>query len=126
MLDAAAHKAIFTALTAALSPIKAYDAVPQGAAYPYVVIDSQEQTPDDPLTSRRDERMFYLSIWSQYRGQKEVLDILSLVDSALHQQRLAMDEGRCVRVYVENKRTMREPDNLTFQGAAKVRFILEH
>lgn len=127
MIDSAVQKAIYQALSTALSgAADVYDAVPQNAEYPYVVIDSQESIPSEPFNSRRDERFVYLSVWSQYRGQKEVLDILSLIDSALHRKQLSIETGRIVIVYVENKRTMREPDNMTFQGAAKIRLITEH
>lgn len=127
MIDAKVQESLYEALSTALTGVAAvYDAVPQKATYPYVVIDSQEIMPNEPFTSRRDERYVYLSVWSQYRGQKEVLNILSLIDSALHRKQLPIDTGRIVIVYVENKRTMREPDNLTFQGAAKIRLITEH
>lgn len=127
MIDSAVQKSIYEALSTALSGVaNVYDAVPQNTAYPYVVIDSQESVPNEPFTSRRDERFVYLSVWSQYRGQKEVLDILSLIDSALHRKKLPIDTGRIAIVYVKNRRTMREPDNLTFQGAATIQLITEH
>jgi hypothetical protein len=127
MIDAEVQESLYETLVTALTGVATvYDAVPQGATYPYVVIDSQEIVPFDPFNSRRDERFVYLSVWSQYRGQKEVLNILSLIDSALHRKKLPIDEGRIAMVYVTDKRTMREPDNLTFQGAIKVRLITEH
>lgn len=128
----AVQKAIYTALTAgfaASSPsinVPVYDAVPQDSAYPYVVIDRMEVVSDDPLSSRRDVRFMYLSIWSRWRGQKQVLDLLSIIDSTLHHKKLQMESGRMVMCYVDGKRTMRDSDNLTFQGAVKLRIITEH
>jgi hypothetical protein len=121
----AVQKAVFEALDAALScPV--YDRVPQGAAYPYVTLSGQMATPDDPLNSRRDERFVYLNVWSQYAGQKEVLDIMATIDAILHRARLSMDSGRMVRAYVTRKMTNREPDNETYQGAVTVRILTEH
>lgn len=109
-----------------LTNAEVYDAVPQNAAYPYVVIDDTTILPDDPLAKRRDERIVYLSVWSKYRGQKEVLSILAQIDQLLHRQRLPMDTGRMVQCFVIGKLTRREPDNLTFQGRATLRIITEH
>ncbi len=122
----AVQKAIYTTLTTALYPVKVYDAVPQGAAYPYVVINNTEVMNADFLNSRKDERFIYLSIWSQYRGQKEVIDIMTDIDDALHRKALSLESGSMVQSFVQNKHTMREPDNLTFQGSVKLRIITQH
>ena len=119
------QKAILEALQTALdTPV--YDDVPQGAAYPYVVISNQVIRPDDPLTRRRDDRFVYLSVWSEYAGQFEVLNIMAAIDATLHQARLPMESGRMVRSYVVRKITQREPDNKTFMGMTTVRVITEH
>lgn len=130
----AAQKAIFGALNGNLtygtaSPADAvpvYDAVPQAAAYPYVVLESQIAEIDDPLASRRDVRFFYLSVWSTYTGQKEVVEIMQQIDTILANARLTMESGRMVRCYVIRKRTMREPDNVTFMGQVTLRMLTEH
>lgn len=130
---AAIQKAIFTVLdgnitiTKAGSPftVPVYDYVPQDSAYPYVVIDGTEIINDDPLASRRDERMIYLSVWSQYLGQKETWDILAAIDNLLHNTKPVPDVGRIAICRVNSKRTVREPDNLTFQGQAKIHVLTE-
>jgi orotate phosphoribosyltransferase len=78
------------------------------------------------LNSRKDERMVYLSIWSQYRGQKEVVEIMADIDDALHRKALTLESGTMVQSFVQNKHTSREPDNLTFQGSVKLRIITQH
>jgi len=119
------QKAIYTALTNALS-CGVYDSVPQGAAYPYVVMDREEAIDADYLSNRKDERFLYLSVWSRYHGQKEVKEIMADIDAALHRQKLAMDSGRMVICYVQRKTTVRDSDNLTFQGAVTLRVLTEH
>lgn len=121
----AVQTALYAALSAGLScPV--YDRVPKRAAYPYVVIDRSDASPDDPLSSRRDIRVFYLSVWSTYPGQKGVLGILAAVDAALHNARPAMATGRWVTSRVIRKSTQREPDGETFQGQAVIEITTEH
>jgi predicted nucleotidyltransferase len=124
-MNNALQKAVYNALDAALS-CKVYDAVPQGAAYPYVVIDRIDANNADYLISRKDESYLYLSVWSVYRGQREVNDIMAAMDAALHRQKLAMDDGRMVICFVQRKSTMRDADNLTFQGAVTLKVLIEH
>ena len=119
-------KAVYTRLSSALSPVKVYDSVPQGAAYPYVVIESIMGLQSDFLVSRKDEFFVYLSIWSQYKGQKQVVDIIADIYDALHRTQLSMDTGRMIECTVQEKRTIRDADNLTFQGALKLRIMVEH
>lgn len=120
------QEAIFDALEAACSPTKVYNHVKQGTSYPYVVMDGSAITPDDPLAKRRDEQYFYLSVWSQYKGEKEILEIMKKIYDALHQRKLPSSTGRIVRVYVQSRITRREPDNLTYQGTMTLRVIVEH
>lgn len=129
----AVQKAIYQALNNVItingSPgvqVRVYDRVPTDAAYPYVTIDSQFVAPADFLNSRKDERFVYLNIWSQYKGQKEVLEIYGEIERLLHQKRLPLDTGTMVRAYVRTANTQREPDNETFMGRVTVRVIATH
>lgn len=127
------QKAIFSALDAALS-VPVYDAVPQDAVQPYVVLASQLSVPDDPLNSRRDERHFYINVWSGKgdssglgpKGQRQALEIMGQIDAALHQARLPMDTGRMVRSYVVRKLSQPDIDGETWVGRVTVRVITEH
>jgi hypothetical protein len=89
-------------------------------------MDAQAVTPSEPINSRRDERFFYLNVWSTWPGQKEVLDILAEIDTALHRKKLTMSTGRWVRSFVERKATSRDTDGKTYMGRATVRVITEH
>lgn len=109
-------------------PMTVYDSVPQGAARPYVAFDRQIAEPheSEPLGSRRDTRFIYLSVWSDYRGQKEVVEIIEAIDARLHRSKLTLATGRMVRCEVLRRVTTPEPDNLTFQGQITLRIITEH
>ena len=121
--------ALFSTLKTALASSPAvplYDFVPQGTKYPYVTIDYQTDMNADFLSLRKTEKMLYLSVWSDYRGQKQVLDIMSRIDTALHHASLTLTSGRIAQMRVLSKRTNREPDGVTYMGQVKLQVLLEH
>ena len=121
----AVQTAVYGLLSAGLScPV--YDHVPEDSAYPYVVIDRTVVGTDDTFSTRRDERFVTLSVWSQYRGQKEVVDIIAEIDTALHNQRPTLTNGRVVQMRIDRRDTNREPDGLTYMGQVSVRIVTEH
>lgn len=121
----ALQKAIYSTLDGALTdPV--YDSVPSTASPPYVVIESQIATSADFLARKKDRIFVYLSVWSTYRGQKEVLGVMAEIYEALHQKSLTMDAGRMVRAYVTRRRTQRDVDERTFQGMVTVECLIEH
>lgn len=121
----ALHKALLAALDAALT-VDVWDAVPQGSAYPYVTLDTSMAANADYLTSRKDERFVFLSIWSETRGQEEVLSIIGQIDAAMSGATLTLDTGRVARVWIDRKSTQRDADNVTFMGQVVLRIITEH
>jgi hypothetical protein len=119
--------ALYTYLSANMTtPI--YDAVPQKAAFPYVTIDHQEAINMDYLSERKDRRMVYFTIWSNYRGQKEVLNILTEMDGLLNQEytiATALDD-KIAQMKVMSKRTNRDADGVTYMGQLRLQVLLEH
>ena len=124
----ALHKALLASLqTACTSATGVYDGVPQGATYPYVVIDYSYANNRDflSLDERMEERYVYLSIWSRLHGQREIMDLITQIQT-IHEQPLTLDTGTAVSVRVENTRTYRENDALTFRGQVVLRVITTH
>lgn len=121
----AVQTAIYAALDAALS-VPVYDSAPQDAAFPYVTFDFQDVANRDMLNQRMDNRTFYFAVWSDYRGQKEVLEVMAAIDAALHEKRLTLSTGRLVQMRVLSKRTNREPDGLTYMGQLRLQVLTEH
>ena len=121
----ALHKALLARLDANLS-VPVWDAVPQRSAFPYVTIDTSISTNIDHLVERKDERFVFLNVWSETRGQEEVLSIMGQIDAALHNASLTLDTGRVARILVERKFTQRDADDVTFQGQVTLRIITEH
>ena len=120
----ALHKALLASLESACS-CSVYDAVPQDASYPYVVMDDTQVGNEDFVNGRLDRRFYYLSIWSRNPGQAEVMGIIEEID-AIHEQKLTLDTGDACSVRIERKRTNREPDNLTFMGHVTLRILTTH
>lgn len=121
--------AIYSALTTALSSAPAvavYDYTPQDTAYPYVTISFQDDANADFLSERKTRKVMYFAVWSDYRGQKEVLEIMARIEEALHQQTLALSSGRIAQMRVLSQRTNREPDGQTFMGQLRLEVLLEH
>lgn len=121
----ALQQALCSALADAL-PCPVYDAVPQGAAYPYVTLEREVVANEDLLNRRLDRRFFYLSVWSQHQGQKEVKEIMAAIDAALHEKPLPLETGRAVSVRVERKDTTRDADGTTYMGRVTLRILTTH
>lgn len=127
--NVAFRTAVYAALNTALSSspaVPVYDYTPQNTAYPYVTIDYQDDSNADFLSERKTRKVMYFAVWSNYRGQKEVLQIMSRIDTALHQKSLALSSGRIAQMRILSKRTNREPDGQTFMGQVRLEVLLEH
>lgn len=119
------QKAIYQELSSALS-VPVYDSVEQGTAMPYVTFDYFDLTNRDMLNQRMDDVVMYFAVWSDYRGQREIMDILAAMDAALHEKRLTLDSGRIAQMRTLTMRTNREPDGLTYMGQYRLGVLIEH
>lgn len=119
--------ALKTAIYAAIGGISApvFDHVPQGTDCPYVVIDYMDATNAEYLNSRKDQILVYLSVYSVYRGQTEVLGIMQEIDDVLHNNRLSLSSGRVAAMRVVAKDTNREPDGITYMGRVRISALVE-
>jgi hypothetical protein len=122
----ALQKALFERLTAALAtPV--FDAVPAGSPYPYVTLDYEAVENTTPISGeKRENRLFYLSVWSDYQGQAEVKRINGEIADALDEVALPLSTGTAVSVRVLRTETNREPDGKTYMGSVTLRIITQH
>lgn len=118
--------ALFDRLTDEVVSCKTYDHVPMNTPYPYITIGSEISNNDDPLAGRREIRLVYLTVWSDFEGQEEVKRIMAEVDSALHQRPLPLSTGRVISLRVIRKQATPEPDCITYQGSVTLRILTEH
>lgn len=122
----ALQEAMFARLQAEVScPI--YDGAPLNAEMPYVSIDREISVNSSPISGRkRENRLVYLSVWSDAVGQAEVKRINGEVIAALDERRLPLEVGRAVSVRVEQADAQRDADGTTYQGSITVRVITTH
>lgn len=118
--------AMFARLQAEVScPV--YDGAPMNAPMPYVSIDREISTNIRPIAGRkREQRLIYLSVWSDAIGQAEVKRINGEIVAALDERRLPLEVGRAVSVRVLQADAQRDADGVTYQGAITVRVITTH
>jgi len=118
--------ALYQHLTAALT-VPVFDSVPECTPYPYVVIDSEIASNASPLSGKkREDRLLYLSVWSDYQGQTEVKRINAEIAEAMDGIKLPLSTGRAVAVRVLRTSSNREPDGRTYMGAVTLRIITQH
>lgn len=119
----ALQEAMFARLEAEVScPV--HDGAPLDAPMPYVSFDREISTNISPIAGRkRQQRLIYLSVWSDAIGQAEVKGIIGEVVAALDERRLPLTVGRAVSVRVEQADAQRDADGVTYQGSVTVRVI---
>lgn len=122
----ALQEAMFARLEAEVScPV--YDGAPMDSDMPYVSFDREISTNISPIAGKkRQQRLIYLSVWSDAHGQAEVKRILGEVIAALDERRLPLAIGRAVSVRVEQADAQRDADGVTYQGSMTVRVITTH
>ncbi|MGK0158831.1 DUF3168 domain-containing protein [Pseudomonas mosselii] len=122
----ALQAALFARLQAEVScPV--HDGADINTPKPYVSIDREISTNVRPIAGRkREERLLYLSVWSDAVGQAEVKKINGEVIAALDERRLPLADGRAVSVRVLQSDAQRDADGITYQGSITVRVITTH
>lgn len=122
----ALQEALFARLAAEVScPI--FDGAPMNTPKPYVSIDREVSANIRPIAGRkREQRLIYLSVWSDAIGQAEVKRINGEIINALDERRLPLSTGRAVSVRVEQAHSQRDADGVTYQGSITVRVITTH
>ena len=118
----AIQAAAFARLSAALAPIKVYDAVPQGAAYPYVALGDDTQIDWSSKGASGHEHTLTFHAWSRYAGRKEAKELLGKVVAALG-TRLALDGHWNVDIYPEFETTLLDEDGQTYHGVIRFRAL---
>ncbi|MBD9599391.1 DUF3168 domain-containing protein [Pseudomonas sp. PDM10] len=122
----ALQEALFARLEAEVScPV--YDGAPLDTSMPYISFDREISANTSPIAGRkREQRLIYLSVWSDAHGQAEVKRINGEIVAALDERRLPLAVGRAVSVRVEQADAQRDADGVTYQGSITVRVITTH
>lgn len=119
------QKALYAALSPALSPAKVYDHVPQDAGFPYCALGDSEAREWDTSTELGQEHVITLHYFSRdARGLRAVKDAQKKIYDALHDQALALDAGAAlVLLLFDFSRATLDPDGLTYHGVSQFRAI---
>lgn len=106
------------------SAVGVYDDVPEGSAYPYIVIG--EETSNNVSTKGRDahEHTLTIHVWSQYRGRKEIKTIMQDIYSNLHDNDISVSGASLVNLKQEFETTMMETDGITRHGVIRFRAVV--
>lgn len=129
-LSFAVQKAVYAALVgplAALSPPTAIvDHAVEDQAFPFVELSRVFLAPDHELAHRYTRYQLALTVFSTYRGQKQVLDILDAIDAALDDATLSLEQGTSVLVTRDRADTARDADGVTYTGSALYTLLVRH
>ena len=101
-----------------------FDDVPQGTAYPYVVVG--EETAIDVSSKDKDifEHTLTIHVWSQYRGRRDIKVIMKQVHDILHESSLTVSGGSMVNMRQEFQTTLLEGDGITRHGVIRFRAVV--
>ena len=127
----ALQQAIFTALDGATindadgnAITGVFDDVPENTAYPYVVIGEETATNIDTKDKDAHEHTLSIHVWSQYRGRKEIKNIMSSVYTTLHKASITVSGASLVNIRHEFENTLTEADGITRHGIIRFRAVV--
>jgi hypothetical protein len=115
------QRAIYVALNGVVSG-GVYNAVPAGAAAPYVVIGETTEAPWDTMTDEGSQETITLHLWSKYDGHLEVNNLMAEVDDVLHNAILSLTGATMVNMQREFKGTFSEQDGGVLWMRGEMRF----
>jgi hypothetical protein len=112
------HTALYARLTGDVTLMALvagiFDHVPDGQAYPYVTIRGGSEVPDDTHTDDGRETVPLLTVWSQYRGSKQLYEIGDRIVTLLHDYPLEVTGWRTVRLSLDLMESpLDDPDGVT-------------
>lgn len=103
--------------------VSIYDHVPHDQPFPFVAMDQHQVLENDGSDIHGFVHVFYLSVWSNYRGSREVWEILNAVWLALHERRLSLEDGGFVLCRVSEQNADVDADGVTYMGRMTVRIF---
>ena len=123
------QKSIFTALNGNVTGVSSanipiYDDVPEGSVYPYVVIGEETASNNGTKTLDGVEHTITLHVWSQYRGRREIKEIMQSVYEKLHNTAITVTGASLVNIRQEFSNTLAEQDGITRHGVMRFRAVL--
>jgi len=122
----ALQQAVFAALSAntevhALAADRIFDAVPRGAAFPYIVVGEATEKADGDAS----EHQLQIHIWSRGGGHREIKHAANAVRDALDGTALTLDGHSLVDLRFASADYTRESDGETYRATLRFRALTE-
>ena len=103
---------------------KIFDNVPDDTSYPYIQIGLETVSNIGTKTVDGNVYNVDIDVWSQYRGQKEIKEIMERIYVLCHDITISVSGADSVMSYVTNVTTLREPDGITRHGIVNINFTI--
>lgn len=121
--------AIYTALNGNVTGIDdaviaVYDDVPEGSAYPYVILGEETTANNGSTTLDGIEHTLTIHVWSQYRGRREIKLIMQSCYDLLHNAAITVSGASLVNIRQEFSTTLAENDGITRHGVMRFRVVV--
>lgn len=113
------------ALAALLGEGAVHDAVPQDAAFPYVVIDQMRVSDWSTGTEAGAEHTLTLHVWSRYAGKAEAYEIADAVRAVLDGALLTLETHCLINLRHQYSELKRDEDGETHHAVLRFRAVTE-
>lgn len=110
---------LFGRLVTDMAPVPVYDAVPTGAAFPYVTIGEFTSTDEPDKSDDAEAFTITLHVWSRKVGRKETKELLAKLRTSLHEKPLTVTGHAPVSLRQEYATDFLDPDGLTTHGVIR-------
>jgi hypothetical protein len=101
-----------------------YDYIPDNTSFPYVKIGEETSVDNGTKTLQGNEHTLVIHTFSQYRGSKEVKNIMSRIYALLHESSLSVSGASLVNLRFEFSDVIKENDGLTTHGLQRFRAVV--
>ncbi len=104
---------------------RVFDAVPRGAAFPYIVIGDDTEANSGTATEEGSEHTLSVHIWSRAGGHKEIKRAAAAVRQTLDGAALTLDGHKLIDIRFLSADFRRETDGETYRAVLRFRAVTE-
>ena len=101
-----------------------YDYVPDNSSFPYIKVGEETSVDNGTKTLQGNEHTLVIHTFSQYRGSKEVKNIMSRIYALLHESSLSVSGASLVNLRFEFSDVIKENDGLTTHGLQRFKAVV--
>ena len=98
--------------------------MPEGSAYPYVVIGEETATNIGTKDKDMHEYTQTIHVWSQYRGLRDIKEIMEQIYTLLNDYSITVSGASAISLRHEFQTTLTEGDGLTRHGVMRFRVVV--